>query len=609
MGNNEHAEPTTLSDAVTEVLPGSSAQWNKLDITEGKVLAERFRVSGRLGKGAMGAVFKAWDKTLKKYVALKFRLASEEDSTEINAQRRQRFLNEVKKAQRISHPNICRIHDVWTSENHEFISMEFIEGEDLERKLLREGALELEEAFRLGQEICAGLGAIHSRDLFHQDLKPANVMIHPKEGAKISDFGLADEHFQGGTRRYASPEQLIEHKVYAQSDLFSLGLILHEMLSGRRALHRDSLRDPGPQPIRAIRAEVPPDVEAIIAKCLQRDPSRRPKSVGEIEAILARARSPEPSPRRPDFLLQFFSVMAFSILLVLLGHWWWNSIGHDSLVPGNQNEGNDVLPPWVKSSPIPEGEDDWARDGSRLIGVPGGNFTLGSEDLDEDSKPIHSVELSPFWITKVPITHAQFQVYLESNVSELPPKYWKSVDRSEAWQPVVGVTWDAARRYCQWAEMDLPTEAQWEASARGKAGQERYPYPWGADPPSAERALFTDSSLSPTRPEQVGTFPLGAGPFGTLDQLGNVWEWCRDGWNNRAYDGRNGKKDPVEPFENARVMVARGNSYKARARDLHVSYRASLERDRQNELTGFRCVYEPIRPENGLVSVGGDGKG
>ncbi|MCP4590371.1 MAG: formylglycine-generating enzyme family protein, partial [bacterium] len=207
------------------------------------------------------------------------------------------------------------------------------------------------------------------------------------------------------------------------------------------------------------------------------------------------------------------------------------------------------------------------NDGTVLVYVPGGKFTLGADDVDEDSRPIHQVVLSPFWIAKYPVTNEQYRRYLKANPNQPKPELWDDKEFNQPQQPVVGVSWEEAVAYCRWAGLELPSEAQWEAAARG---QDQRHFPWGNDEPTESLANFggTEGKTTP-----VGGYPGGAGPYGTLDQSGNVWEWCADVWDRRAYKGREGQLDPVATTGDAAVRVLRGGSWAFRPWHLAAAYR------------------------------------
>jgi formylglycine-generating enzyme required for sulfatase activity len=260
--------------------------------------------------------------------------------------------------------------------------------------------------------------------------------------------------------------------------------------------------------------------------------------------------------------------------------------------------------PKLHGEPQPGEERRHEVDGTVLVYVPGGEYVLGSEDISTDEKPIHRVVLSPFWIAKYPVTNEQYGRFLRFLAAQpaAPPSNqeeeliaalrgaWgpKSLDDrqlNEPNQPVVGVSWDEAQAYCRWAELQLPSEAQWEAAARG-TDQRRFP--WGNVEPTAEHANFGNREGGTT---PIGSYPKGAGPFGTLDQAGNVWEWCLDLWNPTAYCERDGKADPVSTtgeanFPNSRCL--RGGSWKGAAGSLTAAFR-SKENLRSNSI-GFRCL-------------------
>ncbi len=236
------------------------------------------------------------------------------------------------------------------------------------------------------------------------------------------------------------------------------------------------------------------------------------------------------------------------------------------------------------------------KDGSVLLYVPGGEFRLGTdEDLPGvlkvfQGKPEHRVILSPYWIGKYPVTNAQYGRFLEQTPDQRKPENWDNKQFNQPEQPVVGVSWGEAIAYCRWAGLVLPSEAQWEAAARGPEGR---PYPWGEAAPSRELANYEHQE---GRTTPVGAYSKGAGPYGTLDQAGNVWEWCADAWDERAYRDRDGQRDPVAEGDagEAGVRVLRGGSWAYPSRNLHAAVRFRSGAGHRFRDIGFRvCRFCP----------------
>ncbi len=262
----------------------------------GVVLAERYRVVGLLGRGGMGEVYRAEDLKLGQAVALKFLPEALLDDRTALA----RFHREVRVARRITHPNVCRVYDIGEAEGRHFISMEFIRGEELASALKRFGRLPPDKAAELARQICAALAAAHKQGVIHRDLKPANVMVDEEGNARVTDFGLAAlaEEARGdelsGTPAYMSPEQLAGKELSVRSDIYSLGLVLYELFTGRRAFEAASL----PELLRLRRADTTPAtpsshvrdldplVERVILRCLEKEPDKRPASALEVAAAL-----------------------------------------------------------------------------------------------------------------------------------------------------------------------------------------------------------------------------------------------------------------------------------------------------------------------------------
>jgi serine/threonine-protein kinase len=271
-----------------------------------------FRILGVLGRGGMGVVYRAYDETLRRDIALKVLPEGRDE------ERLQRFLREARYAAGITHPNVAVIHQVGEDDGRVFIAMELIAGESL-RQRLSGGPLDVPTALDLARQIASGLAAAHDRGIVHRDLKPENVMITPQGVAKLLDFGLAKpaparkDHESDseaalartetivtaepgrivGTPEYMSPEQVTGEPLDARSDVFSFGVLLYEMLTGARpfagtrrelvliAIARDAMR-----PLRDRLPHVDPQLEAVVSKCLSKAPDQRFGSAAEILAAL-----------------------------------------------------------------------------------------------------------------------------------------------------------------------------------------------------------------------------------------------------------------------------------------------------------------------------------
>ncbi len=249
----------------------------------GTVLARRYRIVAPLGRGGMGVVYRADDLKLGQPVALKFLPAALRRDDD----RRKRLRDEVKLARLVAHPNVCRVWDVVESGGHEFLAMEYVDGEDLASLLRRIGRLPQDRAVRMGRELCAGLGAVHDQGLLHRDLKPANVMVDGRGRVRLADFGLAAvaEHVAGadirsGTPAYMSPEQREGREVTVRSDVYALGLVLYEIFTGQPARPEEH-RTPSSQ----VR-DLDPVIDRVIERCLEPDPALRPSSALSVAAAL-----------------------------------------------------------------------------------------------------------------------------------------------------------------------------------------------------------------------------------------------------------------------------------------------------------------------------------
>jgi serine/threonine-protein kinase len=264
------------------------------------LLADRYRLVRLIAAGGMGTVWEAHDVLLDRPVALKSMaegLAADPEFVE-------RFRREARAAGRLTHPNLARIYDFGDDGGAPFLVMELIDGETLHDLIGREGPLPVADAVRIAGEIAAGLEAAHGAGIVHRDVKPANVMLDRAGGVKITDFGIAaaasnTRLTQGsglGTATYASPEQTRGERVTAASDVYSLGVVTHEMLTGRPPFDGPSPvaialahAEQEPPSIRAARPEVPAGVAAVVERALAKDPRDRPESAEAFAGELSQA--------------------------------------------------------------------------------------------------------------------------------------------------------------------------------------------------------------------------------------------------------------------------------------------------------------------------------
>jgi serine/threonine-protein kinase len=262
----------------------------------GEVIAGRYRIMNLIGRGGMGEVYRATDLKLAQQVALKFL----PDAVAADESALARFHNEVRIARQVSHPNVCRVFDIGDFGGQPYISMEYIDGEDLGSLLRRIGRLPHDKGLEMARKLCAGLAAAHDKGVLHRDLKPANIMIDGRGQLLIMDFGLAEiarniagHDVRHGTPAYMAPEQLTGKEVSVRSDIYCLGLVLYEMFTGRRAFEATTLAElirlrehTTPVSLSSLVQELDPAVERVVLRCLDPDPGHRPATALAVSAAL-----------------------------------------------------------------------------------------------------------------------------------------------------------------------------------------------------------------------------------------------------------------------------------------------------------------------------------
>jgi serine/threonine protein kinase/tetratricopeptide (TPR) repeat protein len=272
------------------------------------LFAGRYRIVGLLGVGGMGMVYRALDERLDLPVALKLLRPDRAGNEKLRA----RFRQELILARQVSHRNVVRIHDLGEVGDIYFLTMDFVEGRSLKELLETGGPMDPEEAVDIARQLARGLNAAHREGVVHRDLKPGNVLVSPSGRAYITDFGIASSASAAGltitgsiigTPDYLSPEQARGEKADHRADLYALGLILYEMLTGDLPFSGGSLTEVlaqrisgRPQNLLDAAVDAPDELAAVVARCLENDPARRYQSAMEIEQDLSSGRAPEPRP-------------------------------------------------------------------------------------------------------------------------------------------------------------------------------------------------------------------------------------------------------------------------------------------------------------------------
>lgn len=350
--------------------PTATGLYAQMDLAPGTLLAGRFRIEALVGVGGMGVVYRATDEALGVPVAVKLlrpELALRPDAFE-------RFRQELLLARQVSSPHVVRIHDI---ARHDFghgdarwlISMDLIEGEPLDRRLDR-GPLPVDGALRIARQVALGLEAAHARGVVHRDLKPANILVDDRGGAYITDFGVARSiagSARGatagivGTPDYLSPEQARGEAVGPRSDLYALGLILHEMLTGERAFSSATAAEAlaqrlvrSPPLVTRSRPEVPAWVARLVERLLRPQPSHRlPDARAVVQAIDRRALPRDPRARR-RWLAVAGGLLAVAALAGGVATWWSQRAAAPVLAPAPSRPLDRLLAMPVRGDAVPE---------------------------------------------------------------------------------------------------------------------------------------------------------------------------------------------------------------------------------------------------------------
>lgn len=597
----------------------------------GKTLGT-YEIVSEIGRGGMAIVYKAYQRSLERFVALK--VLPPQFTFDFEFLRR--FQVEAKAAAKLKHPNIVTIYDVGEQNGWHYIVMEFLDGVSLAHVIRREGALAPTRVAHIVAQIASALDYAHALGFVHRDIKPGNIIIGVNDHATLTDFGIVKaaegtrvtkSGMMIGTPEYIAPEQIRGQAVDARADVYALGVVCYEMLTGRVPFQGDTARvlyaqvHEMPSLLHIVNPRVSLAVEQAVNTALAKDPAQRFGRAGEFASALTSAVSgvvviPSPAPEPPTryvsrprprqaTLTPLWLVGMVGIVLIVC------VLVFALAMP--QQKGTPTL--------LPSRFTD-AR-GVPMVLVPEGEFTMGSDpdvafaeckklhissdckrEWFEDEYPPHTVSLSAFYIDQFEVTNARYTECVKAGKCT-PPNNTSSYRRSSYYDnpqfdnyPVIYVNWEQAKAYCEWREARLPTEAEWEKAARGIDGRL---YPWGntfdgrhlnfcdRNCPSNWANKEYDDGHSDTAP--VGSYANGTSPYGALDMAGNVWEWVAD-WYDAKYYATSPRNNPTGP-SSGQYRVVRGGAWISTGRDVRVGDRGKFSPTDTYYHLGFRCARFP----------------
>lgn len=571
-----------------------------------------YQVLKELGRGGMGVVYQARDLGLQRLAAIKVLPADFTDDPKAV----ERFLREARACARLNHSNIVTVYGVGKLDETYFIAMEYVEGQSLDRLIKSEAPLNVRKALEITRQAADALAAAHEQDIIHRDIKPQNIMIDTLGRVKVMDFGLASVQSESmtltaagttlGTPQYMPPEQWKDSKVDARADIYSLGVTLFEMLTGRPpfegqtplALMRKVVDEPTPSLLDSGR-KIPPEVADIVNEMIAKDPDERYNYITDLRDDLDEYLGGGP-PSTPVSAQPFSSPSAESQLKRLEKESQALRESQLASVTFVAAQGNAASEADTKRLSLYAGiaavvillaaAGVWfgMRDSvtfadplfpqSDFVWIGPGTFEMGSLSTEPGHNPdesLHKVKLTRgFWMGRFEVTQAQWETVMGTN-----PSFFKGAEL-----PVEQVSWNDVQTFLDKLNAEfgssfrLPTEAEWEYACR--AG-ERSAYSFGD-----ESAMLGDYAWyggnSENRPQPVGLKEANA--WGLYDIHGNVWEWVAD-WAD-AYPNQD-LIDPNGPAQGS-LRVGRGGSWSVGPENCRSADRSASAPDNHGPDLGFR---------------------
>ncbi|MCW1969674.1 MAG: bifunctional serine/threonine-protein kinase/formylglycine-generating enzyme family protein [Anaerolineae bacterium] len=595
----------------------------------------RYRIKSLIGRGGMAEVYLAHDPQFNRDVAIKLIMSVQA----FDAMARARFEREARIIASLEHVAILPVYDMGEVEGQPYLVMRYVTGGSMEQRL-KQGPYRIEEIAAILPGLASALDYAHGRGIVHRDLKPANILFAAEGQALLADFGLAKD-LQAtlmlssvgavmGTPAYMSPEQikaLPDTPLDGRSDVYSLGATLFHALSGRMPFEADSvfemmnahLREPVPNICR-VNSRLPSGLQAVFDKAMAKDPAQRYAIVKQFNeafqtALRGRVANPVVAPQAqqpvvmPDPVVRQPRNMRRAILI---GGGGLAVLGVGAMV--SRLGASPPTIPTIVNTPIatlklPTAVAPIVVVGGTSVGVvktsenralvtlaagialeliriPADGFIMGSNYGNE--KPQHRVNLPEYWISKTPVTVAQFAVFVQATGYAASSSALRSGKDNH---PVNYVSWHDAQAFCKWASgvlgrtVRLPSEAEWEKAARGTDGRT---YPWGEAYPDLTRANY-GTYVHDTTP--VGQYsPQGDSPYGAVDMAGNLDQWTNSLGKPYPYNANDGRENMFDTND----RVFRGGAWNNYPNNLRCAYRGAGYPTYRGHDVGFRILAPPI---------------